>query len=85
MARGFLKRKIYALQSRITAISVTTKWSLLSAIGDEKTFHNAVTILIFSYHFEGFLVTVQIIVTSFMLFGYNFGFCLWTYGFGFEK
>jgi len=48
---GSLKRKIYTLQGGITAISTTTKWSLLSAIGDEKTIHNAVTIVVFSYGF----------------------------------
>ena len=51
---GSLKKKIYALQGRITDISVMTKWSLLFTIKDEKIFHNAVTILIFSYSFEVF-------------------------------
>ena len=59
LQEGSLKRKIYALQGGITAISVATKWFLFSAIGDEKTFHNAVTILVFSY--------------SFGVFGYNLG------------
>jgi len=54
LREGSLKRKIYALQGGITAISVTTKWSLLSAIGVEKTFHNAVTILVFNYGFRVF-------------------------------
>ena len=84
LREGSLKRKIYALQGGITAISVMTKWSLLFAIEDEKTFHNAVTILVFSYGF-GVLVTVQVIVTGFILFGFNFGFQLQTYSFGFEK
>jgi len=52
LREGSLKRKIYALQGGITAITVMTKWSPLFAIEDEKTFYNAVTILVFSYGFE---------------------------------
>jgi len=54
LREGSLKRKIYALQGEIAAVSVTTKWFFLSTIGDAKTIHNAVTILVFSYGFRVF-------------------------------
>jgi len=54
-----LKKKIRAVLNGIIAISIGS-------------FHNAVIVLVFSYNFDDFLVSVQVRVTGFVIFGYNF-------------